>query len=84
MNPINPIIRPHLEVHKDGEWMTSEYLYKERKLIIKMRKGHGSKIHVFLPNSDKVEFTLHYVFITTESLLTKAINKIDKNYLNLK
>ncbi len=64
-------------IHKDGTWKTSIHNYNGRKIMIKSRKGKGIKCHVFFPDSDKVHFTLRYAFIFPETLLQKAINKID-------
>lgn len=65
--------------HIDGVWNTTEYSYKNCKIEIKSRKGHGMKGHCFWPNSnDKVQFTLRYSFITPGLLLSKIKEKIDK------
>ena len=64
--------------HIDGSWMTSEFFYKQWKIMIKSRKGHGMKCHAFLPDQDEPVFTLRYSFITPTKLLTKAKIKIDK------
>ena len=61
----------------DGIWNTTEHHYKGRKILIKSRKHHGMKAHAFLPNSDKVEFTLRYSFVNPIFLLNKVKNKID-------
>ena len=63
--------------HIDGTWITTCYTYKNRKILIKSKKGKGMKCHVFYPNSEKVEFTLRYWFILPEDLLKKAKTKID-------
>jgi len=65
--------------HVDGVWYTSEHIYQERKIFIKAQRGNGIKAHVFLPNSNKVEFTLRYNFIEPKQLLKKVKDKIDKN-----
>ena len=64
--------------HIDGSWMTSEHSYENRKILIKSRKGKGMKCHVFLPSSERVDFTLRYKFIKPEDLLQKAKDKVDR------
>lgn len=66
-----------LESHIDGVWNTTEYQYRDRKILIKSRKGHGMKAHVFLKDSYKVDFTLRYSFITPIKLLDKAKHRIN-------
>lgn len=68
-----------LEKHIDGEWWTKNYLYKDRKLMIKMRKGHGCKIHIWNQVGDKVIKTFRYYFAEDEFLLKKATVWIDSN-----
>lgn len=63
--------------HIDGTWKTTEYRYKDRKILIKSQVGHGMKAHVFYPNKDEVQFTLRFHFIEPERLLQKVYNKID-------
>lgn len=65
------------EKHLDSTWITSQYEYKGRTILIKAKKGKGIKCHVLYPDSDRVEFTLRYIFIRPERLLEKAKNKID-------
>ena len=65
--------------HIDGFWNTTEYKYKDRKVLIKSQNGKGMKAHCFYPNSDKVEFTLRYRFILPKQLLEKVKLKINKN-----
>ena len=64
--------------HIDGLWKTSEYKYKERKILIKSRERKGIKAHAFFPNSNKVDFTLRFIFIEPRQLLDKIKAKIDK------
>lgn len=66
--------------HIDGIWKTSEYQYKNRKIVIKSRKGKGIKCHVSHLGEDCVDFTLRYSFMTPSVLLEKAKNKIDLYY----
>ena len=63
--------------HIDGVWRTSEYLYKECKILIKSAYGKGIKAHCFYPNSEKVKFTLRYSYIKPKQLLEKVKKKID-------
>lgn len=62
----------------DGYWNTNEYIYKGWKIMTKSRINKGFKAHAFQPNSDKVEFTLRYLFIKPDRLIHKMKNKIDK------
>lgn len=64
--------------HIDGVWNTEEHQYKDRKIIIKSRKGSGIKFHVFFPHSDKVDFTQRYNFFEVPKLLTRIHLLIDK------
>lgn len=64
--------------HSDGTWNGTEYFYKGWKILVKSRKDHGMKAHAFNPATNKVEFTLRYIFIPPDKLLTKVKNKIDK------
>lgn len=64
--------------HIDGVWNTTEHYYKERKILIKSGKEKGIKAHAFYPNSDKVDFTLRFNFISPADLLNKMKSKIDK------
>ena len=65
--------------YPDGIWMTSEHEYKDRRILIKSKPGHGMKGHVFLPgNRSHVHFTLRFAFIKPELLLNKIKEKIDK------
>jgi len=66
-----------LQKHINSIWITNTYTYKNRKIVIKSKKNHGIKCHIFYPNSKKVEFTLRYHFILPKDLLKKAKNKID-------
>jgi hypothetical protein len=68
-----------LENHIDGEWFTSNYLYNGRKLQIKMRKGHGVKIHIWDVSGSKIIKTFRFTFSTEEYLLNKAKQWIDKS-----
>lgn len=63
--------------HNDGLWYTYEYHYKERKILLKLRKHHGTKAHVFYPNSDKVEFTRRYNFVIPARLFQIVKDLID-------
>ena len=63
--------------HPDGIWKTSEHAHNDRKILIKSRKGKGIKCHVFLPNSEEVDFTLRFDFMLPNVLLEKAKNKIN-------
>ncbi len=71
-----------IQKHVDGIWMTSTYVYKGRKILIKSQKTKGIKCHVFYPNSEKVEFTLRYIFALPENILKKVKIKIDSNNSN--
>jgi hypothetical protein len=66
------------QMHKDGEWYTSEHSYKGRKLTIKMKEGHGAKIHIFDTERVKVIKTFRYIFCTEDRLIRKAQQYIDK------
>ncbi len=68
-----------IQKHVDGIWMTSNYVYKGRKILIKSQKTKGIKCHVFYPNSEKVDFTLRYFFALPEDILRKVKIKIDFN-----
>jgi len=67
-----------LEKHIDGEWWTSRHKIDSFDVMIKMREGHGCKIHIQLP--DKIT-TLRYNFASEEFLLRKATNWLIKNKL---
>lgn len=65
-------------VTKDG-WLESEYYYKDRKILVKSRKGNGMRAHVFHKLSqDKVEFTLRYHFVKPSELLDLCKRKINE------
>lgn len=66
-----------LQKHRDGEWFTQDYEYKNRKLQIKMRDGHGAKIHIWNVDGTKVEKTFRYSFCTKEKLL-----EVSKKWIN--
>ena len=66
-----------LKTHIDGEWWTDVYQYKEYELYIKMRKNHGSKIHIWDKQHNKIIKTFRYVYITPEKLIQKAKIYID-------
>ncbi len=68
----------HLNTHENVTSHTTEYEYKGRKLILRMREGNGAKIHIFFPNSDKVQKTLRYIFGKPETLINKAKETIDR------
>lgn len=63
--------------HIDGEWLTTEYLYKNYRILIKSRTGHGMKSHAFIINEPKALFTLIYSFITPTELLKRTKAKLD-------
>lgn len=63
--------------HPDGIWNTSEHGYRDRRILIKSRKGYGMKGHVFLPDSDRAVITLRYSYIAPSVLLTKLKRMID-------
>ena len=63
--------------HIDGWWYTHQHEYKERKILIKLRRNHNIKFHIFHPNSDKVAWTKKYTFMKPEAMLQKAKNLID-------
>jgi len=44
--------------------------------MIKARKDHGMKAHVFEPGSEKVWFTFRFSYISPEKLLFKVRGKI--------
>jgi hypothetical protein len=66
-----------LEKHIDGKWFTSNHSYKDRKLQVKMRSGHGAKIHIWNVEGTKVEKTFKYHFSELNFLLNKAKTWID-------
>jgi len=66
-----------LEKHIDGEWFTSNHQYKDRKLMVKMRKGHGTKIQIWNVDGTKVEKTFRFKFGELNFLLNKAKTWID-------
>ena len=70
-----------LKKHIDGEWWTSEYDYKNWKLLLKMRKGRATKIHA--TNNGKVIFTLRWYYKAPDVAVQKAINHIEANFKNL-
>ncbi len=59
--------------HPDGFWYTHEHEYKDKKIMLKLRKNHGAKYHIF---GDKI-ITGRFRFISPSDLLKKAQNKID-------
>lgn len=67
--------------HPDGVWHTTEYLYRDRKIMIKSKRNSGMKAHVFIEGStEKVDFTIRYNFVKPATLIEKCKNKIDKKY----
>lgn len=77
INALKKTLTMKKEKHIDGNWYTTEYKYKGRRILIKSGEGKGIKAHVFLENSDKVQFTLRYSFIKPEDLIKKVKAKID-------
>ena len=68
----------NMQHHPDGTWHTSQFEYKNRKVLIKSAKGKGMKAHIFCENSqDKVQHTLRYSFIEPKKLIEKVKAKID-------
>jgi hypothetical protein len=63
--------------HTDGWWYTHQYEYKNRKILIKLRKSHNIKVHVFYPDSNKVAWTRRYNFFNPDKLFEKVKNLID-------
>jgi hypothetical protein len=72
---------PTIKNHIDGDWWTSEYSYKNWKLILKMKEGRNTKIHAI--NNDKVIFTLRWYYKKPDIAVQKAINHIEANYSKL-
>lgn len=68
-----------LQHHIDGKWWTSEYNYEGHKLQIKMREGHGAKIHIWNKEITKVIKTFRYSFVTKDYLLNRAIDWLKNN-----
>jgi hypothetical protein len=64
-------------------WHQSEYWHRGRKILIMSKENCGMKAHVFLLNSEKVDFTLRFSWIKPGQLLNKAINKINTKYPEL-
>lgn len=64
--------------HPDVVWHTTEHEYEGRKILLKSRRGHGMKAHVFKPGELEIDFSLRFVFITPEKLLQKCKEKIDR------
>lgn len=64
--------------HIDGEWFTSDHIYKGHKVQIKMRKGKGCKIHIWNLEGTKIVKTFRYNFSTPTQLLKVAQKWIDK------
>jgi len=78
MNYINPYKHiPTKEKHIDGEWWTTEYSYRDRKIQVKSREGKGMKAHVWNENSTEVIKTFRYRWIPYKLLLEKAKRYID-------
>jgi hypothetical protein len=74
-------MKQKLEKHIDGEWWTSYTEHLGHKIMVKMKEGHGAKVHIFNLTGDKVTKTFRYNFGKPESLVTKAINWLDKQLL---
>jgi hypothetical protein len=65
-----------LENHIDGEWHTSYHDVLGFRSVIKMREGHGCKIHIEMPGKIK---TLRYNFASESFLIDSAKQWLIKN-----
>ena len=71
-----------LQNHIDGVWHTSEHEYKGQRIMIKMRKDKGSKVHIWGVCNTKVIKTFRFQFGTVDYILNLAKNFIDKKVGN--
>jgi hypothetical protein len=69
-----------LEKHIDGEWWTENHFYQNHRLEVKMREGHGAKVHIWNVKNTNVIKTFRFGFITPEKMLNKAHNYVNKLY----
>ena len=70
-----------IKKHIDGYWWTTEYAYLGHALELKMRKDHGSKIHIWNLERTKVIKTFRWTAILPEKALRKATTWIDQQKL---
>ena len=69
------------EKHPDGTWHTSKYHYKDYIIMVKSKKDHGMKAHVFKETEEnKPLFTLRYSYVNPPYLINRCIINIEKKY----
>ena len=68
---------PEIE-HIDGVWKTTEFVHgRYFKIVMKSKKNHGMKAHIFY--AGKVLKTFRYRYIKPDALLERCKNWIDSN-----